>query len=87
MAGSFNNLTPSGYLNMLTFQFANEIQRMPIVNNNNTQAIIISDTPRVNVRSLIGCLFVLLNTFIGTDEGFIFYNGSIIPITIPVTIM
>jgi len=60
MAGYYNIPTPSGYLKMLIFQPANEIQRKPIVNNNSTHAITINETTLVNVRSLIGCLFVLL---------------------------
>src|SRR5215216_5037715 len=46
--------------NMLIFELGNEILRMAIVNNSSTHAITISQTVQFNVRSLIGCLFMLL---------------------------
>lgn len=52
-------------VNKLIFQPANEIQIKPIVKSNNAQAITINVTPRVNVRSLTGCLsMLLLNIFL-----------------------
>jgi hypothetical protein len=43
---------------------------MPIANSNNTQAITINETTFVNVRSLIGCLYVLLlNIFLIIADG------------------